>query len=142
MYDEALHWSNWSWKTTIDRAATSPVYAGSRSMAVTFTGAWAGLSLYTPSLQTAPFQRLEFAIHAGGGAPPELAASLTDSSGAVIRTVRIAPYATARSGGWYLVAIPLSDLGATNRTITRVTLQENAGRIPPRFHVDEMRFAG
>ena len=37
VYDDSLGagWQNWSWSTTVDFAATAPVYGGARSLAVT-----------------------------------------------------------------------------------------------------------
>ena len=43
----AAGWENWSWNTTTGFANTSPVHSGTRSLAVTYTGAWAGLYLAT-----------------------------------------------------------------------------------------------
>ena len=47
IYDNALatSWADWSWDTTVNFNNTSPVHGGNRSIAVTYTAAWAGLYL-------------------------------------------------------------------------------------------------
>src|SRR3972149_10165406 len=42
IYDDALGsgWANWSWGTAINLNNTASVHGGSRSIAVTYTGAW------------------------------------------------------------------------------------------------------
>jgi hypothetical protein len=39
-------WSNWSWGTNVSMGRSSPVFAGNRSMSVTYNRAWAGVSLH------------------------------------------------------------------------------------------------
>ena len=47
VYGDVLNsgWANWSWNTTANFTATSPVHSGSDSLAVTLNAAWAGLYL-------------------------------------------------------------------------------------------------
>ncbi len=140
VYDDSLRWDDWSWNTTVDPWATSPTYAGSRSMSVTYRSAWAALSLHTDGFSTAPYSHLEFALHPNGQPFPGISASLYDAAGAQIRDVSVQPYASGASGGWYVVRIPLSALGGQGRTITRVQLQEMRGGAQPTFNVDNVRF--
>jgi hypothetical protein len=110
-------------------------------MAVTYNSAWAGLSLHTSSFDTSPYSRLEFAILPAGSTLPQLAVSLSDSADEPIRYVGISSYATSAGGGWFRVSIPLADLGGVSRTVTRVTIGEDAGSAQPTFYVDELEFS-
>jgi hypothetical protein len=141
VYDDSLHWSNWSWSASVNPIVTSPVHAGSRSMSVTFNAAWAGLLLHTSSdFDTSPYSALSFAIRPGGQLLSEIAVSLYDASGALINQVDPQPYAASAGDGWHRVTIPLADLGAANTIITRVQLQEDSGRAQPTFHLDDLGF--
>lgn len=66
VYDDSLHWDNWSWRTTLNPNVTSPVFSGARSLGVTFNSAWAGMSFHNSGFDTTPFTHLHFAIHPGG----------------------------------------------------------------------------
>ncbi len=47
VYNDALAagWEDWSWSTAVNFSNTSPVQTGTRSIALTYNAAWAGLSL-------------------------------------------------------------------------------------------------
>ncbi|PZC45944.1 MAG: hypothetical protein DK306_001415, partial [Chloroflexi bacterium] len=63
IYDDALApgWANWSWNTTVNFAAPSPVYTGSAALAAEVTVTWGGLYLHanTP-LDLSPYSELRF----------------------------------------------------------------------------------
>ena len=140
VYDDDLHWDNWSWGTTVNARLASPVYLGAKSMSVTYSRAWAGLSLHTAGFATSGYGQLHFALRPNGTALPAVQVSLYDATGKLIRPVSLAAYAKADPSGWYVVDIPLTDLGAANMTITRVQLQEGSGTAQPTYYVDDMRF--
>jgi peptidoglycan/xylan/chitin deacetylase (PgdA/CDA1 family) len=140
VYDDSLRWSNWSWQTIVNIGAASPVFAGSRSMAVTYNAAWAGLSFYNPGLNTSPYTHLQFAMYLGGRPPSSVSVGLSNTSGAMIKPVNPASYVSSSSGGWTQISIPLWALGATNTTITRVTLQENTGGAQATLYIDNLVF--
>jgi hypothetical protein len=141
IYGDSLQWDNWSFDTTVDPAATSPVYAGTRSMSVTFNAAWAGLNLRTAGFNTAGYTSLRFAIRPGGQPLSAMSVTLNNAdSGGALGSANPASYAVAASGGWYLVTIPLSALGAANTTITRVMIQDLTGAPQPVFYLDEIGF--
>jgi hypothetical protein len=141
VFDNALHWENWSWNSTINPNVSSPVHAGNRALGVTYTSAWAGLSLYNASFNTGPYSYLEFAIHPNGRPLPNVGVSLYNTSGQIIRVVGLANYTIPAANGWSIVSIPLADLGAANTTITRLQMQEGSGSAQPTFFLDEIRFA-
>jgi hypothetical protein len=142
IYDETTHWDSWSWSTSIDRGDTDPVYSGSRSMRVTYTGAWAGLSFHDDGFDTSGLSTLRFAIHTGGNPFPNVRLKVYDAGGGQIGNVDPRNYDRDAGDGWRLVSVPLADLGAADTTITRVTLQENSGSPPPAFNIDDYGFFG
>ncbi|MBM3932838.1 MAG: hypothetical protein FJ319_00790 [SAR202 cluster bacterium] len=97
VYDDAAYWQNWSWNTTVDPAGTSPVFEGSRSMAVTHNAAWAGLSFHAPApFYAGPYTHLRFTLHPKGRPLPDLRVMLHDSSGGIIKSIRPASTWTQR----------------------------------------------
>jgi len=140
LYGDKLYWDNWSWRTSVNPDATSPIFAGAESMAVTYTSGWAGLSLHTAALDTAPYSQLKFALHPNGESLPNIQVSLYDTADQAIKQVTLSAYASAAANGWYSISIPLADLGADKTTITRVQLQEASGKAQPTFHLDDLRF--
>jgi hypothetical protein len=143
VYDDSLQWDDWSWDSTINPNATSPVFSGARSISVKYNAAWAALSLHSPSsFSTASFTQLHFAVLPGSIPLSGLLVGLYNSSDTPISYVTVQPYASSAAGGWYTVNIPLSDLGASNTTIGRVTIQEGQGAAQPTLYVDEVKFTG
>ncbi len=144
VYDDSLGWSNWSWRTTVNPSATSPVASGTRSMAVTYSAAWAGLALAAnSSFNSTGYNTLRFSINRPGAQPlSSIAVSLYDGSDTELRDVDPTPYATVASGGWYNVVIPLSALDGVNKGIARIQMQENRGIAEPTFYIDNLGFQG
>jgi hypothetical protein len=140
IYGDSLTWANWSWSASVNPNATSPVFAGSNSMAVTYNSAWAGLSLHHSGFSTSPYTHLRFAIHLGGRPVSSVVVSLYNASDSPFNDIDPTSYATSAGGGWMQVAIPLSALGASSTTVTRVTIQDNTGGPQPTFHIDNLAF--
>jgi hypothetical protein len=139
IYDDdlATGWSDWSW-ASVDLAATSPVYSGSHSIAVTYTAGWQGLSLYYPGLVTTGFTHLRFFIHGGGAGGQVLrvyAIRASDSAGSHGPEVAVSPPA---ANSWTEVQIPLTDLGAANTTIVRLVWLDYSGGAQPTFYIDDI----
>lgn len=67
VYDNVLAsgWRDWSWGgITRDFGRTTPVHAGTASIAVTYTGAWSGLQLGRLAvLDVSAFDTLRFSAH-------------------------------------------------------------------------------
>lgn len=145
VYDDArtTGWDNWSWGTTVNYAATSPVYMGSRSIAATYTQAWGGLYMHhgtgvSPSGNT----RLEFYVHGGTAGGQNLIVQLGDTGGwrtMVPVNSHIAGGSVA-AGTWRKVSMPLSALGITTLAITDLVIQDNSGGAQPTFYVDQIQF--
>ena len=59
-------WENWSWDSTVNMAASSPVHGGNKSIAVTYNAGWAGLYLHAASaIDLSSYERITFWIHGG-----------------------------------------------------------------------------
>jgi hypothetical protein len=140
IYDDSLHWDNWSWGTSIYSSNTSPVYSGSRSMAATYNSAWAGLSFHSSGLNTSSRSHLHFAIAMGGRPLSNISVTLHGAGDNTLTSVNPTDYATGGAHDWFTVSIPLVDLGAANTTVTRVTIQDETGASQPTFYIDEFGF--
>ncbi|RME72071.1 MAG: hypothetical protein D6784_14055 [Chloroflexi bacterium] len=140
VYDDTLAggWSDWSW-ASVDLSASSPVYSGSASIAVTFNRGWQGLYLAVPGgFPTDGFASLHFFAHGGtrGGQVLNVYAILPDGSESTAVTVGPLPANT-----WTEIQIPLSSLGLTNRLITGLVWQDASGSGQPTFYLDDIRFS-
>src|SRR5262245_22451561 len=60
----AASWANWSW-ATVNLAAASPTHNGSSNSIAVTCGAWEGLYLHHPGLNTVGFTKLRFFVHGG-----------------------------------------------------------------------------
>ena len=145
VYDDALSsaWADWSWGTTRSFAATSPVYQGSKSIAVTYTAAWGGLQLYygggfNPTGRT----KLEFYVHGGTAGGQKLSVYVSDASGSRTKVpvsgTSIAGGSVA-AGAWRKVSITLAAMNATT-PFTKLVIQDGLGGAQPTFYVDDIRF--
>src|SRR6185503_2267389 len=68
VYAEGLAsgWQSWSWRTSVNTAATSPVYSGTKSLSATYGINWAGLYLHSNTLLSGSnYDTLRFWIHGG-----------------------------------------------------------------------------
>ena len=77
----AAGWENWSWDTTADFAAVSPVHSGADSISVTYTAAWGGLYLATNSpVGSGVYDTLQFWVHGGSTGGQKVSMMLADGS--------------------------------------------------------------
>jgi len=135
IYTDSLQngWQNWSWATT-NFSNTSPVHAGSDSIAVT-AGAWAAMYLHAPSaVDTSAYSSLSFWINGGpaGGQLLQVAATLAGTGQA---SYSLSPLTT----GWQQITIPLSTLGAANATnMDGFWISDRSGTSQPTFYVDDV----
>ncbi len=142
IYDETPTngWEDWSWDTSLNFANTAPVYAGSRSIAVSYNQAWAGLSVYHSALDISSYQSLRFFVHGGSAGGQRVEAKLVDAAGNYGPSRLISDYIVGGSipaGQWQEVIIPLRDL-TTASNITRLTLQSASSSSQPIFYLDNI----
>ena len=68
IYTDALAtgWDDWSWDTTRNLAAATPVHGGTASISVHYDKPWAGLYLHAdPAIPLAGYTHLHFWLHGG-----------------------------------------------------------------------------
>lgn len=121
--------ANWSWDTTINAANTSPVQAGSNSLAVSYTAAWAGLYLHLDAPQsTAGYDRIRFYVRGG---------STTAQLRFLVDSTQAGGTISAPPGTWTLVEATLGSLGAP-ATIQELQWQDTTGAVQPTFYIDSI----
>jgi uncharacterized repeat protein (TIGR01451 family) len=140
VYDDATTWANWSWSAEADLASTAQAFTGTNSIAITYTGQWAALSLRRPDadLDGADVRSISLQIYGGEGGTRvgvyTQDSSDTDSPGK--------PIIDAPAGEWTEVTVTMEDLG-NPAAIRRVNVQDQSGLAAPRpvFYVDEIKIA-
>lgn len=139
VYGDALGagWQNWSWDTTADFSATSPVHGGRYALAATYTAAWAGLYLATNgTVDGSSYDTLQFWIHGGSQGGQKLRVILADESQTLLgQTVDV----QASAGKWTQVKILLSALGSP-AGIGGIVFQDTTGAAQPAFALDDISF--
>lgn len=141
VYSESLAstWDNWSWDSTLNFAAASPVHVGSSSLSVTYTSPWAGLYLHSQTaLPGHGYASLQFWVHGGSTGGQQILIVFYDDSPAQIGSGVTRPL-TANT--WELVDLPLSSLGSPE-TIGGIVMQEAAGSAQSAFFLDEIILVG
>ena len=134
IYTDALDpaWQDWSYNSlTTNYANTSPVHAGSDSIAVTYTGGWSGLQVgyHGANLDISAYDTLRFWINGGsaGGQTVQL------QFGGL--TQNITPLANT----WTEVDFSLLPLG-TPRTAYNIQWFNNTAGSQPTFYLDDIAF--
>jgi uncharacterized protein YjdB len=136
IYDEALAsgWSASAWNTTYNLGATSPVYAGTKSIAVTFTAAWGALNIEKSTAQsTSGYDRMRMWINTNGAASRNVQIVFINSAGA--ETGRKVINVT---NGWNQYDILFSQVG-NPANIKRFYIHDGTGRAQSAIYVDNIR---
>ncbi len=140
IYGEALAggWADWSWDSTTDFAATAPVFAGNKALAVTHTAGWAGLSLRSATaLAGSYYTQFTGQIYGGpGGNRLDFYTEATDAGPASAHVAISAP-----AGVWTPFTVTLAQLG-NPATIRRVTLQSTLASAQATYYLDELTLHG
>src|SRR5579859_7498852 len=135
IYGDALGagWNDWSWDPiTHNLSNTSPVHAGSDSIAVTYTGAWSGLKLSRngDQIDASLYDTLSFWVNGGsGGQHVTINLEGTGVGGGVV----ITPTANT----WTKVNLPLSQFGSPS-FIVAVDWFNNTNGAQPTFYLDDI----
>lgn len=134
----AAGWDNWSWDTTVNFSATGQAHAGTRSLSVVFSSAWAGLSLHAAApLDASGYTAVDFwAYGDAGGTQVSLSVQPTDGGEAPASKDLTFP-----AGAWTHYTVTLSELGSPDG-IARLNWQERSGAAQPIFYLDEIRLLG
>lgn len=143
IYEDSISgWDNWSWNCTVNFSKTSPKYSGSYSTSVKFNSAWAGFALhkFSGSIQTSGYQYITFYLHGGTTGNQKLNLYLHNGDQACT-AVNINSYiegGALAANTWRKVTVPLSALGASNISMTRLTIQDTLGAAQPVFYIDKI----
>ena len=133
IYQDALAfgWQSWSWGSTIQLNAATPVYSGSYSISVTITEAYGALYLHDEYyLPTAGYTHLRFFIHGGTQGGQKLQVILNEDT--------THSYAvTATAGQWQEVTIPLTVFGSP-ASMQDIYFQGAVNSTLPTFYVDDI----
>ncbi len=136
VYDDALAtgWEDWSWGgVTRDLANPSPVYDGSASIAVTFTGGWSGLQFGRGEpLDVSGYDHLRFWVHGGTAGGQQVQVNVSSGCGSASRDIIL-------TTDWTLVQVPLSDLGSPAEVTGLSWFNPTAGS-QPTFFLDGIAF--
>jgi alpha-L-arabinofuranosidase len=143
-------WDDWSFNATRVWNATEHVHSFSYSGKMSFTQAFGAVRLHfrgfdTRAFDTNGFTALQFSVHWGDAAPQQgmLVYALRNEDFNKIPTKLqlskfMAPDLDAEEDGWYLVQIPLTDLGVANVTdLTDILLSGPTPKMP--FWLDDIK---
>jgi hypothetical protein len=142
IYDDALlsGWADWSWGSTRNFAATSPVASGSRSLSVTYQ-AWGGLYLHRTSGSVPGMATLELYANGGSSAGNKILVQAVQGT-SLLPGVGLAPYCsggTIPANAWTRCAVPLSALLPAGVGLDGIVLQEGSGASRPAMTFDAIR---
>ena len=135
IYDDALKtgWLDWSWSISRNYANGTPVKAGSKSLALQYTGGWGGLYLHPESaVPLASYAQLQFWVHGGPTGGQQFKVTFNGSS----QGYTVQPTANA----WTLVTIPLTNLGSP-ATLKDLYFQDTGGATNSVFYVDNLQLS-
>jgi hypothetical protein len=138
VYDDALAsgWQNWSWNTTLDFNSRAQAQSGSRSIAATYTQAWAGVYLRSGAALPGGYTTLRFWMHGGTNGGQQIRIDLYDEAGSSTTIGTIDPPA----GRWTQHEVSLTSFGPSTR-VWGIVWQENGGSARPTFYLDSIQFA-
>jgi uncharacterized protein YjdB len=139
IYDEALAsgWSASGWNTTYNLAATSPVYAGTKSLSVQFTAAWGAVNIEKSSAQsTSGLTGMRLWINTNGGANRNLQMVYFNNAGTETGRKNF-----PITNGWNQYTILFSEVG--NPTdIKRFYIHDGSGSAQSAIFVDNIELIG
>jgi len=133
VYSDAIAsgWASWSWNTTLNFAAASPVRSGSSSISVTYTSGWSALYLHPEQpVDLSGYTSLRFWIHGGTAGNQQLRVVVNEDPAV---TFSVTP--TANS--WTQVDVPFSALGSP-ATLSALYWQDSTGTAQPVFYLDDI----
>ncbi|MBW8012326.1 MAG: WD40 repeat domain-containing protein [Chloroflexi bacterium] len=142
-------WEDWSWDSTIDVLHNDVEIQNGTAAIELSLDPWGGLVLqYPPGLDTTGYQWLEFHIFVGEDTERRFQVYINDIMGIQINEgVNLFNRSYVEGeiilpNQWQLVRIPLEDLGAFERLVGGMTIQEYTGNYHPLFYIDSIRFVG
>jgi uncharacterized repeat protein (TIGR01451 family) len=137
VYDDALAsgWANWPYGSIDhDFANASPVYSGTASIAVTYTGGWSGLQLgYGGAyLDVNAYDTLRFWVHGGSTGGQPIVVFVTLNSGDIEHSI------IPQANTWTQVDISLLD--HASREVYSIQWFNNSADSQSTFYLDQVVF--
>jgi len=136
-------WDNWSWGTTVNPSEASLVFSGTFAMKVTYNSPWAGFFLHNNAgVNTSGKSMLTFAIAGAGAGGQQLQIFTYDAGNTQSTPKNLSAYVQGGSivaNTWKQVSIPLADIGASNKTISGIVIQDVSGTSGAMVDIDEMQ---
>jgi hypothetical protein len=134
-------WDSRSWGGTFDFASTEQVYSGTYAIKAV-NPSWGAVALHHDAFDSSPYYWLELYVYKGSD-PSKVAVWFNDENGAQLRDrpVEDCRYTGGQpitAGVWTLVLIPLKDLDASNRLLSRLSIGNGYDQ-PLTYYVDEVR---
>jgi hypothetical protein len=141
IYQNALAtgWENWSWNSTQNFSDTSLVAPGStKALSTTYTGAWGGLYLHSAGVGTSGLHTLTFSIAGKNAGGQQIQVQLYDANDQPLPAKNISSYIAGgiSANTFKQVSIPLTDLGASDRTIHGIVWQDVSGSAGATINLD------
>jgi hypothetical protein len=136
IYDDApaTGWSDWSYNATANLNNASPVHGGSKSIALTITGAYGALSLRSATpITTTGYSLITFWVYAPNTSR-QLGFYTQGTDGGASST--LIPF-TAPINAWTQFTMTLSALG-NPAVIKRLAIQDESGATQPVMYVDDI----
>ncbi|MEJ0001950.1 MAG: immunoglobulin-like domain-containing protein [bacterium] len=123
IYGDSTTWEDWSWDYTINFNETGTVYSGTKSIKMIYTAPWGGLYLANSptGVSTAGATHVQFAVRAasaGANLEAEAYGPGDASLGSAVQLTNYIPGGVMAANTWYVISIPLADLGAVGATLT------------------------
>jgi len=136
IYTDQLNsgWIDYSW-ASVNFGCTSPLHAGTHSIAVTETGGYQAIYLHHAAQSTASLQTLTFYIY-GGGAGGQLLQVAATQNGNPGAAYLLPPL---QAGVWTKVVVPLPGVDASNiTTFDGFWIQDRSGTAQDVYYVDDI----
>ncbi|MBA3724440.1 MAG: hypothetical protein H0W89_06175 [Candidatus Levybacteria bacterium] len=143
IYTEGLAsgWENWSWSSAINFDNATPALTGQKSLAFAPQSPWAGMYLHTNAAVDANlFASLQFSLYASQANQQFALTVIDEYSQMAASPINLEKYGAPVQGAWKTYTVPLSDLGATNKRLRGIILQEVKGQAQPAIYLDDVAF--
>ena len=123
VFGTTLEWDDWSRGVKVDQIGTPSGPNGSRSLCVTFGSIDGAFVAHHPGYSTRDDRWLTLDLDRFGTPPSSLMLMIRGSSGNTLGETTLESYVSSTDhGAWQHARIPLSTLGASNTTVTGVSL--------------------
>ena len=137
IYSDALAtgWDDWSWDTTRNFAAGTPVHGGTASISVHYDKPWAGLYLHAdPAIALAGYTHLHFWLHGRSRGGQRITIMANQNNAAAVAV-------TATANQWTEQSVALADLGSP-ASLSDIFWQDATGGAQPTFYLDDIGLTG